>query len=54
LERLLFNDIAIANGQIDKVIDCSSGNDKKFHDSIKETGPEIFSRADTIWGKFAE
>jgi LysM repeat protein len=42
----------VSNGKMDKVIHCSSGNDKKFHDSIQETGSEIFERADNVWGKF--
>lgn len=43
----------VSNGKMDKVIHCSSGNNKKFNDSIQETGPEIFNRADTVWGRFA-
>ena len=37
---------------MEKVIHCSSGNDKKFKDSIQETTPEVFNRADTVFGRF--
>ena len=42
----------VVNGTMDKVIHCSSGNDKKFKDSIQETSPDIFNRADTVFGRF--
>jgi hypothetical protein len=42
----------VADGKMKKVIHCSSGNDKNFKDSIQETSPAVFNRADTVWGKF--
>ncbi len=42
----------VENGKMKKVIHCSSGNDKKFNDSIQETLPTVFDRADTVWGKY--
>lgn len=42
----------VSNGQMDKVIHCSSGNDRNFNDSIQETGPQIFNRPDTVWGRY--
>lgn len=42
----------VSNGLMEKVIHCSSGNDKKFKDSIQETTPEVFNRADTVFGRF--
>ncbi|WP_276482658.1 LysM peptidoglycan-binding domain-containing protein [Paraflavitalea pollutisoli] len=43
----------VANGKMKKVIHCSSGNDANFRDSIQETGPAVFNRADALWGRFA-
>ena len=40
-------------GQMLKVIHCSSGNDRTYHDSIQETSPTVFNRADTVWGRFS-
>lgn len=42
----------IENGKMKKVIHCSSGNDSAYLDSIQETVPKVFNRADTLWGKF--
>jgi LysM repeat protein len=42
----------VVNGQMQKVIHCSSGNDKTYKDSIRETTPKVFNRADTLWGRF--
>ena len=44
----------LANGQMKKVIHCSSGNDAKFKDSIQETAPTVFNRADALWGRFVQ
>lgn len=44
----------VANGKMTKVIHCSSGNDRTFQDSIQETAPTIFNRADALWGKFTQ
>lgn len=44
----------VKNGKMTKVIHCSSGNDKKFNDSIQETSPSIFNRPDILWGKFSD
>lgn len=44
----------VKNGKMTKVIHCSSGNDSKFSDSIQETAPTVFNRADIVWGKFAD
>ncbi|MND66456.1 hypothetical protein D3C80_578510 [compost metagenome] len=43
----------VEDGTMIKVIHCSSGNYKKHNDSILETGPDIFNRADSLWGRFA-
>jgi murein DD-endopeptidase MepM/ murein hydrolase activator NlpD len=43
----------VTNGKMKKVIHCSSGNDSKFSDSIQETAPAVFDRADALWGRFA-
>lgn len=43
----------VVDGKMKKVIHCSSGNDEKFNDSIQETTPAVFDRADALWGKFA-
>ena len=43
---------SVRNGLMNKVIHCSSGNDRKYSDSIQETSPEIFDRADAMWGRF--
>lgn len=40
------------NGQMLKVIHCSSGNDRKYNDAIQETPPNVFNRADTFWGRY--
>jgi len=43
----------VANGVMKKVIHCSSGNSRTFAGrSIQETGPAVFNRADTVWGRF--
>jgi hypothetical protein len=42
----------VENGQMTKVIHCSSGNDRNFNDSIQETNAAVFNRADTVFGKF--
>jgi LysM repeat protein len=44
----------VANGQMKKVIHCSAGNDAKFRDSIQETVPTVFNRADALWGRFTQ
>lgn len=44
----------VLNGQMKKVIHCSSGNDSKFKDSIQETAPTVFNRADALWGRFVQ
>ena len=44
----------VENGQMKKVIHCSRGNDNKFKDSIQETVPTVFNRADALWGKFTQ
>lgn len=44
----------VANGKMTKVIHCSSGNDRKFNDSIQETAPTIFNRADALWGRYTQ
>ena len=44
----------VTNGKMTKVIHCSSGNDKKFSDSIQETSPAVFNRADALWGRFVQ
>jgi hypothetical protein len=44
----------VLNGQMKEVIHCSSGNDAKFKDSIQETAPTVFNRADTLWGRFVQ
>jgi hypothetical protein len=36
--------------QISKVIHCSKGNDRKFQDAIKETGPQVFSGSNVRLG----
>lgn len=43
----------VDNGQMSKVIHCSSGNDKSFNDSIQETSAKVFNRADALWGRFS-
>ena len=43
----------VTGGQMTKVIHCSKGNDNKYRDSIQETSPDIFNRADTVWGRFS-
>ena len=43
----------VTNGKMSKVIHCSSGNDKNYKDSIQETSPTVFNRADALWGRFA-
>jgi LysM repeat protein len=45
---------AVEKGAMKKVIHCSSGNDRRFRDSIQETSPSLFNRADTFWGRFAQ
>lgn len=40
------------NGQMTKVIHCSSGNDRTTGDSIQETKPTVFNRADVRFGWF--
>ena len=42
----------VTEGKMKKVIHCSSTNDNKFKDSIQETSPAVFDRADTVFGKF--
>ncbi|MBE9585850.1 LysM peptidoglycan-binding domain-containing protein [Mucilaginibacter sp. JRF] len=42
----------VSNGVMKKVIHCSSGNDRKFSDAIQETPPTVFTRPDSLWGKF--
>lgn len=42
----------VANGKMKRVIHCSSGNQRAFNDSIWETSPSVFDRADTLWGRF--
>lgn len=42
----------VDNGQMSKVIHCSSGNDRHFNDSIQETTAKVFNRADALWGRF--
>lgn len=42
----------VENGQMIKVIHCSSGNDTTYHDSIQETSAAVFNRADSVFGKF--
>ena len=43
----------VVNGEMSKVIHCSSGNSKKFNGhSIQETPPTVFERPDALWGKF--
>ena len=44
----------VASGKMAKVIHCSSGNDRNFQDSIQETAPTVFNRADALWGKFTQ
>jgi hypothetical protein len=44
----------VANGLMKRVIHCSAGNDAKFHDSIQETAPTVFDRADALWGRFTQ
>ena len=44
----------VVNGKMSKVIHCSSGNDKKYNDSIQETSPSVFNRADALWGRFSQ
>lgn len=43
----------VERGRMKKVIHCSSGNDRVFADSILETAPTVFNRADALWGRFA-
>lgn len=42
----------VNNGEMTKVIHCSSGNDRHFSDAIQETAPDVFNRPDTLWGRF--
>ncbi|HEY8405097.1 MAG TPA: CHAP domain-containing protein [Flavobacteriales bacterium] len=42
----------VSNGQMQKVIHCSSGNDKAYKDAIRDTTPTVFNRADALWGRF--
>lgn len=42
----------VSNGKMEKVIHCSSGNDRRFRDSIQETNPDVFNRAETVWGRY--
>jgi murein DD-endopeptidase MepM/ murein hydrolase activator NlpD len=44
----------VVNGKMTKVIHCSAGNSAKFNDSIQETAPNVFNRADALWGRFAQ
>ena len=44
----------VKNGKMTKVIHCSSGNDKKYNDSIQETSPTVFNRPDILWGRFTD
>ena len=44
----------VSDGKMKKVIHCSSGNDKNFKDSIQETSPAVFNRADTVWGRYTD
>jgi hypothetical protein len=44
----------VENEKMKKVIHCSSGNFIKYDDSIQETAPNVFNRADTLWGRFAQ
>jgi LysM repeat protein len=43
----------VENEKMKKVIHCSSGNYKNYHDSIQETAPTVFNRADALWGRFS-
>ncbi len=43
----------VENEKMKKVIHCSSGNYSKFNDSILETVPTVFNRADALWGRFS-
>ncbi len=45
---------AVSGGEMQKVIHCSSGKDSKFKDSIQETAPTVFKRADALWGRFVQ
>ncbi len=40
----------VKDGQMTKVIHCSSGNDRTFADSIQETKPTVFNRSDVKFG----
>lgn len=42
----------VSDGEMVSVIHCSSGNDRRFGDAIKETSPDVFMRPDALWGKF--
>lgn len=42
----------VSEGVMKKVIQCSSGNSKKYNAAIQETSLAIFDRADTLWGRF--
>nr|WP_310279643.1 LysM peptidoglycan-binding domain-containing protein [Flavobacterium piscis] len=42
----------VHNGVMSKVIHCSSGNQSKLGYSIEETAPNVFNRADALWGRF--
>ena len=42
----------VTNGKMSKVIHCSLGNDSNYGDSIQETAPTVFNKADAVWGKF--
>jgi hypothetical protein len=42
----------VANGAMQKVIHCSSGNSTKFNQAILETAPTVFNRPDALWGRF--
>ena len=42
----------VVDGHMAKVVHCSSGNDKHYNDSIQETDPGVFDRADALWGRY--
>jgi hypothetical protein len=44
----------VLHGKMRQVIHCSHGNDRTFGDSIQETGPAVFNRADALWGRFTK